>query len=239
MDIRLTCPSPHYCIRNMPKTTCAGNIRLLRNLIHQWPEARAESGLPLRPLALWRLMVQAAPEEKAVHLDQLAKGLVYQPSALSLYLFDQAKHLVERSELPDTGKVVRSLERWRHLWDLHEAARRLHQDLFQKDIAMVSPKLENPTRFVWRLGLEDEVLIAAQSEASLRDNLRRLLDPKSTSALDHALPKLPPYMGARISVNGQALIGAGLTNTPLLATAESRPLITRGELDESAEEVSI
>jgi signal transduction histidine kinase len=92
-------------------------------VVEDHPEAVTEGGMPLRPLALLKLLElrsRVPSPGPAGSLDSVCSNLIYQPTPLSRALLRQAG-LVAQASGAESG-----FKRWSGLWNDHERARRLY-----------------------------------------------------------------------------------------------------------------
>lgn len=92
-------------------------------VVEDHPEAVTEGGMPLRPLALLKLLElrsRVPSPGPAASLDFVCSNLIYQPTPLSRALLRQAG-LVAQASGAESG-----FKRWSGLWNEHEQARRLY-----------------------------------------------------------------------------------------------------------------
>jgi signal transduction histidine kinase/tetratricopeptide (TPR) repeat protein len=94
-----------------------------RKLVEDRPDALTESGMPLKPLAMLKLLdLQSRfPDTgRAASLDSVCSNLVYHPSPLTRALLRQAGQLARTSG----GDSV--FNRWMEIWSEHERIRSLY-----------------------------------------------------------------------------------------------------------------
>jgi signal transduction histidine kinase/tetratricopeptide (TPR) repeat protein len=94
-----------------------------RKLAEDQPDALTESGMPLKPLVLLKLLElqsRVPDTERAPSLDAACSNVVYQPTPLTRALLRQAGQLARASG----GDSV--FNRWMELWSEHERTRSLY-----------------------------------------------------------------------------------------------------------------
>jgi signal transduction histidine kinase len=101
----------------------AAAVGQFKQVLESQPEAAAESGLPLRPLAalkLLELQTNLSGAERLVSLDTFCSNLVYRPTPLTPALLREAARLTSGSD------ATAHLREWTQLWEQHERARGLY-----------------------------------------------------------------------------------------------------------------
>lgn len=109
---------------------------LLGRIGSQFPDATGETGLPLLPLAQWKLLELAMqspaeiPRANDVMVERFYSNVVWRPSLLTPELLRRTEQLAGRG-LPDTNSVgwrrdwLALHQPYRQLWERHEVARHL------------------------------------------------------------------------------------------------------------------
>jgi signal transduction histidine kinase/tetratricopeptide (TPR) repeat protein len=183
--------------------------RLFRKLIEDQPNALAESGMPLTPLSLLKLLeLQSRVQglEQAVTLDLVCSNLIYHPTPLSRALLRQVGQLARAS---GRDSVFRP---WMELWTEHEqirgryASANLHSTTRMSNAAFwfgeVSGSSEpGPAQNYW---------LAVPSEESATGCWFVCRSESQTKTLARALMNqsvpLAEYFAAELSVAGKPLV---------------------------------
>ena len=94
--------------------------KMFERMLEKYPDAIGESGLPLAPLARWKLLELAtlgAPNQ-FVSLDSFCYAAVYyEPTPLTPYFLGL---------LSTQGTSTNEIQKWQQVWEEHESSRRLY-----------------------------------------------------------------------------------------------------------------
>jgi signal transduction histidine kinase len=200
---------------------------LFGQVLAQYASARAESGLPLAPVAQWQTLNTVwhstnAPESRAVQLNAFCSNQVFQPSPWSGWLLAQAAQLAQTTNqqaAPGTAPdgphadCATLATRWLALWENHEVSRRLYRAVYPagtyrwEDRPARVGSLANywlPLRWV---DLEEPWLVCACPQ---RWHIGRngLQVQRLVGGLLARPNRLPPYLKAGVTVAGRAVIAA-------------------------------
>lgn len=105
------------------QTDFAEAVGDFRKLIEQHTDALAESGMPLKPLAMLKLLdlqSRLPQPDRAVSLDSVCSNLVYHPTPLSRALLRQA------GQSASASAEYSVFNRWMDVWSTHEKIRGLY-----------------------------------------------------------------------------------------------------------------
>ena len=103
------------------------------NLVaNHYPDALGETGLPLRPLAQWKLLQlskrfadRIAPTN-SISLELFCSNIVFRPTSLTPQLLDRTKSQpADTNAQEDHGQGIIQHLKWRNIWTEHELARQL------------------------------------------------------------------------------------------------------------------
>ncbi len=195
----------------------------------EFPEAVGETGLPLQPLAEFKLLTLASPGSRTdISVAAFCSNIVHRPTPLTPYLLGAAARL---AEAPGERSHC---EHWLKVWGSHEIARRMAAALQEnpKSALSIPPFLWIPPT---PLGESSDsspdrwFLVQTQEEKGIRSyichresELARQV-PESVSATF----RIPAYFAVKVAVGGREFAGPSTALTAkVLATAVGKNGIT-------------
>jgi len=195
-------------------------------LAEKFPGARGETGLPLRPLALLKLLTLTKPEQRtASGFNAFCSNVVYQPTLLTPYLLQAAADLA--ASTPNQHVI----DSWADTWSIHQTSRRLAAE-FRKATSAPTESTKNiwltlstpqapagPVSERWLLvhtaGEKGGAHFVCRSEHGLETGL--------PAALSGSV-RIPAYFAAEVRIAGQVLLNP---NPPKRSTSPpATPLAT-------------
>ena len=114
-------------------------------LLEKYPDAIGESGLPLAPLARWKLLelVNLGVPTPFLSVNSFCDNVVYEPTPLTPYFLELL------STQPTSA--TNGIQKWQQLWEEHELSRRLYAAARVRlppapfDLATPEPGVSPPT----------------------------------------------------------------------------------------------
>jgi signal transduction histidine kinase len=175
----------------------------------QYPEAAGETGLPLQPLAEFKLLTLTARGIKSgIGMEDFCSNVVHRPTLLTPYLLGAARELTEEPADRQVG------ERWLKLWAVHEMARRIGEALWERSSAADPlPLLSWVTSAPPGAGLSSSpyrwLVVQTQEEEGARRFIcceASDLDRQISAAVPGAF-RIPAYFAVKVAVAGQEFPG--------------------------------
>ena len=171
----------------------------------QRPEAVGETGLPLQPLAEFKLLTLSAQGiATGIGMADFCSNVVHRPTPLTPYLLDAA---VELALAPADRQIC---ERWLKTWANHETARRIAGALQEKSNAITSiPPLRwvSPAPLAVSLDSPPDRWLVVQTEEE--KGFRRFICHRE-SDLARQIPatlstafRIPAHFAVKVAVGGQ------------------------------------
>jgi signal transduction histidine kinase len=168
----------------------------LATVAARFPEATGETGLPLKPLAEYKILELSKAGAKAgpewLNLSLFCSNLVHQPTAMTPFLLEKAKGLA-------TDPMDGEIPQWEAAWTMHESGRHAYHtaSLLYSNLWLAPPLIREsiaPARFLAKLSKTDTNMWFARLSAPALQNALHL--PASRAA------SMPSYMDLRIYVGG-------------------------------------
>jgi signal transduction histidine kinase/tetratricopeptide (TPR) repeat protein len=203
--------------------------QFFRKLILEQPNAMAESGMPLVPLSMLKLLElqnRVPGLEQAASLDSVCSNLIYHPTPLTRALLRQVGQLTGASGSDS------AFHRWMELWNEHERMRGLYAST--KQHFTTGPRVSNAAFWFGnatgntegKAGLAQNYWLAVPSERSATGCWFVCRSESQTKTLAYALMNQPvplaDYFAAELSVAGRMIVSSGGSNQMVGKVQEGR-----------------
>ena len=191
----------HLLESGQPETAADQFLAVAR----QYPEAAGETGLPLQPLAEFKLLTLTARGFKTgIGMEDFCSNVVQRPTLLTPYLLGAAGELIAEPADRQVG------ERWLKVWAVHETARRIGEALRVRSPAVGSlPLLSWVTSAPPGAGLGSSpdrwLVVQTQEEKGARRFIccaASDLERQISAAVAEGF-RIPAYFAVKVAVDGQ------------------------------------